>query len=34
LRWDSIGFDWPWKNPIMSERDQKFPTLSDFVSPF
>lgn len=32
--WNSFGFDWPVKNPIMSERDQKFPALRDFASPF
>ena len=32
--WDSFGFDWPVKNPILSERDQKFPALRDFLSPF
>ncbi len=32
--WNSFGFDWPVKNPIMSERDQKFPALRDFDSPF
>ena len=34
VRWDSFGFDWPVKNPVMSERDQKFPALRDFNSPF
>ena len=32
--WSSFGFDWPVKNPILSERDQKFPALCDFKSPF
>ena len=32
--WNSFGFDWPVKNPILSERDQKFPALRDFESPF
>jgi dTDP-4-dehydrorhamnose 3,5-epimerase len=32
--WNSFGFDWPVKNPVMSERDQKFPALRDFASPF
>ena len=32
--WNSFGFDWPAKNPILSERDQKFPALCDFQSPF
>lgn len=34
IRWDGFGFDWPVKNPVMSERDQKFPALREFVSPF
>ena len=32
--WNSFGFEWPVKNPILSERDQKFPALRDFKSPF
>jgi dTDP-4-dehydrorhamnose 3,5-epimerase/CDP-3, 6-dideoxy-D-glycero-D-glycero-4-hexulose-5-epimerase len=32
--WNSFGFDWPVKNPILSERDLKFPALSEFQSPF
>jgi dTDP-4-dehydrorhamnose 3,5-epimerase len=32
--WNSFGFEWPVKNPVLSERDQKFPALSDFESPF
>ncbi len=34
VRWDSFGFDWPVKNPVLSERDGKFPTASNFLSPF
>ncbi|HEX7569500.1 MAG TPA: dTDP-4-dehydrorhamnose 3,5-epimerase [Verrucomicrobiae bacterium] len=34
VHWDSFGFDWPVKNPILSERDKKFSTLLDFQSPF
>jgi dTDP-4-dehydrorhamnose 3,5-epimerase len=34
IRWDSIGFDWPAANPIMSDRDRQFPALGDFKSPF
>jgi len=34
VRWDSFGFDWPVKSPIVSERDKKFPALRDFSSPF
>ncbi|HRO43189.1 MAG TPA: dTDP-4-dehydrorhamnose 3,5-epimerase family protein [Flavipsychrobacter sp.] len=34
IRYDSFGFDWATKNPILSERDLSFPTLENFVSPF
>jgi dTDP-4-dehydrorhamnose 3,5-epimerase len=34
VRWDSFGFDWPAKFPVLSERDKKFPALRDFSSPF
>lgn len=34
IRWDSIGFDWPAVEPIVSERDNGFVSLSDFQSPF
>ena len=34
LRWDSIGFDWPVRQPVLSPRDGQHPALADFVSPF
>ena len=34
IRWDSAGIPWEVGAPILSERDQKFPALADFVSPF
>ena len=34
VRWDSFGFDWGLKAPVMSERDLSFPAFADFVSPF
>lgn len=34
IRYDSFGFDWKIDNPVMSDRDLKFPTLADFKSPF
>ena len=34
LRYDSIGFDWEVKDPIISERDLSFGRLEDFVSGF
>lgn len=34
VRWDSFGFDWPVKNPVLSERDKNFCALAEFPSPF
>ncbi|HUB87956.1 MAG TPA: dTDP-4-dehydrorhamnose 3,5-epimerase [Verrucomicrobiae bacterium] len=34
IRWDSFGFQWPVKKPILSDRDNSFPALADFRSPF
>jgi dTDP-4-dehydrorhamnose 3,5-epimerase len=34
IRYDSIGFDWEIKNPIISERDLSFVAIRDFESPF
>ena len=34
IRWDSFGFAWPERRPIVSARDKTFPPLSGFVSPF
>lgn len=34
IRYDSFGFDWPVKHPIVSERDLDFLNLEDFVTPF
>ena len=34
IRWDSVGIPWPDKKPILSERDQSFPPLEGFDSPF
>lgn len=34
IRYDSFGFQWPVKHPIMSERDLSFERLEDFDSPF
>ena len=34
ILWNSVGIPWPDENPILSERDQKFVALKDFVSPF
>lgn len=34
IRWDSIGFNWGIKAPIISERDLRLAPLADFSSPF
>ncbi|MCK4991642.1 MAG: dTDP-4-dehydrorhamnose 3,5-epimerase family protein, partial [Bacteroidales bacterium] len=34
IRWDSIPFDWPDKEPIVSEKDQKMVSLDAFENPF
>lgn len=34
IRWDSFGFDWGCKNPIISERDQNFIKLGNFETYF
>lgn len=34
IRWDSFGYDWGVKEPILSARDAAFPTLADLRSPF
>ena len=34
IRWDSFGFDWEVENPIISNRDNLFSSLDDYLSPF
>jgi dTDP-4-dehydrorhamnose 3,5-epimerase len=35
ILWSSIPADWPvYDEPIVSERDQGFPTIDSFISPF
>lgn len=34
IKYDSCGIEWPFDNPIVSERDLKFETLDNFKSPF
>ena len=34
IRYDSIGFAWPVEQPILSDRDRRFPSLAEFESPF
>jgi dTDP-4-dehydrorhamnose 3,5-epimerase len=32
--WNSVGIPWPITEAILSARDEGFPTLENFVSPF
>ncbi len=32
--WNSFGFDWPVRRPVLSARDQQFPKWGEFNSPF
>lgn len=32
--WDSLGIDWPIREPLLSERDKAFKSLQQFLSPF
>jgi dTDP-4-dehydrorhamnose 3,5-epimerase/CDP-3, 6-dideoxy-D-glycero-D-glycero-4-hexulose-5-epimerase len=34
IRYDSFGFNWECESPKLSDRDQSFPTLKEFDSPF
>jgi dTDP-4-dehydrorhamnose 3,5-epimerase/CDP-3, 6-dideoxy-D-glycero-D-glycero-4-hexulose-5-epimerase len=34
IKYDSFGFDWNIKNPILSERDKTFPALADYETVF
>jgi dTDP-4-dehydrorhamnose 3,5-epimerase len=34
ILWNSAGIAWPDAQPILSERDSRFPTLAGFQSPF
>ena len=34
INWNSIGFDWPDKNPVVSEKDRNAVMLNDYNSPF
>ncbi len=34
VRWDSFGYDWGVREPVISERDRGFPGLAEFESPF
>lgn len=34
IAWDSIDFDWPVRDPSISDRDRRHPPLPDFNSPF
>lgn len=34
IKYDSFGFDWDCDNPKLSDRDNSFPALSEFDTPF
>lgn len=34
ILWNSFDFDWPMESPKLSPRDQSFPGLKEFSSPF
>lgn len=34
ILWNSVGIPWPEEKPIVSTRDNAFPALSDYISPF
>lgn len=34
VKWDSAGIPWPCEEPVVSERDQNFPPLREYTSPF
>ncbi len=34
IKWNSFGYEWKEKNPIISERDQGLPALDQFQTPF
>ena len=34
VSWNSFGFEWPVKNPIISDRDKALEELKNFNSPF
>jgi len=34
IAWDSIGFDWPTTDPVLSKRDKSHPAFGDFDTPF
>lgn len=34
IRWDSVGVPWPCEQPVLSDRDQAFPPLHEFETPF
>ena len=34
IRWDSFGYDWKIKKPIISERDLELPLLQEYLNKF
>ena len=33
IAWNSFGYEWPDRDPILSDRDREHPAFSDFVPP-
>ncbi len=34
IRWNSFGFEWPFLDPIISDRDRALPTMESYSSQF
>lgn len=34
IRWDSVSIPWPFKDPIVSPRDEALPSFASYESPF
>lgn len=34
ILWSSVDFNWPYKHPLISDRDSKFISFQEFDSPF
>jgi dTDP-4-dehydrorhamnose 3,5-epimerase/CDP-3, 6-dideoxy-D-glycero-D-glycero-4-hexulose-5-epimerase len=34
IHWNSFGFKWPLKNPILSDRDKNLTKFNEFVPMF
>lgn len=34
VRWDSLGIDWGYDSPLLSDKDARAPAFADWTSPF